>query len=168
MSQLKPHDVAVALQLVLEPGATYRRLADAVGISQGESHNAVKRLIHARLAATDARVIHKQALLDFLEAGVPYAYAESPGADTRGVPTAHAAPPLAEEFSGAAAYVWPDAAGTVRGQAVTPLYAGAPGTLHRNPALYELLALVDALRVGRARERQRAMHHLRARVQDRV
>lgn len=164
MSQLKPHDVAVALQLALEPGSTFRRLADALGMSQGETHNAIKRLVHARLATAEPRAVRFQALRDFLTGGVPYAFAAEPGADTRGVPTAHAAPPLAAEFGSAAPYVWPDAKGTVRGQAVTPLYAGAPGTAQRNPALYEALALVDALRVGRARERQRALKELLARL----
>jgi hypothetical protein len=36
------------------------------------------------------------------------------------------------------------------------LYAGAPRTAKNNSALYELLTLVDALRIGRARERRLA------------
>lgn len=164
MAHLKPHDVAVALQLVLEPDATYRGLAELVGVSQGEAHNAVKRLTHARLTAVDTRAVNRRALLEFLSNGVPYAFAEEPGADTRGVPTAHAAPPLADDFADAQPYVWPDLNGTARGQAVKPLYPGAPATVRDNPRLYELLALVDALRVGRARERQRALAHLRDRL----
>lgn len=164
MSHLKPHDVAVALQLTLQPDTTYRSLAESVGLSQGEAHNAVKRLTHARLVAADTRAVNRRALLDFLSVGVPYAFAEEPGADARGVPTAHAAPPLVDEFAEVPAYVWPDLHGTTRGQAVKPLYPAAAGTARNNPQLYEMLALVDVLRVGRAWERRRALVHLRARL----
>jgi len=50
--------------------------------------------------------------------------------------------------------------GTVRGASVEPLYEAAPATAIRNPPLYELLALVDAVRLGRARAKQL----LRARI----
>ncbi len=164
MSYLKPHDVAVALQLTLDPEAAYRRLAESAGLSQGEVHNAVKRLAQARLVAAGTRTVNRRALLEFLSAGVPYAFAEVPGPETRGVPTAHAAPPLAEEFSDAPAYVWPHVKGKMRGQSIAPLYAAATATVDHNPALYELLALVDAVRVGRARERQRAIQILKTRL----
>lgn len=164
MVPLKPADVAVALQLCLTPDAPYRALADAVGISNGEAHNAVRRLQDARLLRAGSRTVKTEALLEFLFGGVPYAFAATPGAEVRGVPTAHAAPPLAVEFRGADAYVWPAAEGQVRGASLKPLYAGAAHTATTNPALYELLALVDALRAGRARERQRAREHLRQRL----
>ncbi len=161
---LKPADVAVALQLSLTPDTSYRELAESVGISHGEAHNAVRRLQAARLLRAGSRVVKTEALLEFLSGGVPYAFAATPGADVRGIPTAHAAPPLDVDFTGADAYVWPAAEGRVRGAALEPLYAGAVNTATKNPALYELLALVDALRAGRARERQRARDHLRQRL----
>ena len=43
-----------------------------------------------------------------------------------------------------------------------PLYASVPGAARRNPALYDLLALVDALRIGRARERNLAEKEISA------
>ena len=164
MVPLKPADVAVALQLWLTPDAPYRALAEAVGISHGEAHNAVQRLQAARLLRAGSRSVKAEALLEFLFGGVPYAFAATPGAEMRGVPTAHAAPPLSVDFTGADAYVWPSAEGRVRGATLEPLYPGAVHTVIRNPALYELLALVDALRAGRARERQRAREHLRQRL----
>ena len=164
MSFLRAHDVAVALQLCLTPGLAYRALAEAVGVSQGETHNAVQRLMAARLVRSDTREVNRSQLLDFLIGGVPYAYAVSLGAETRGVPTSHAAPPLKASFPDADAVVWPSADGKVRGAAVEPLYPAAPATARHNPDLYELLALVDALRIGRARERQRARAELRERL----
>jgi hypothetical protein len=161
---LKPADVAVALQLSLTPDAPYRALAEAVGISHGEAHNAVQRLQTARLLRAGSRSVKTEALLEFLFGGVPYAFAVTPGAEMRGVPTAHAAPPLATDFIAADAYVWPSVEGQVRGASLEPLYAGAVKTATTNPTLYELLALVDALRAGRARERQRARDYLRRRI----
>ena len=54
------------------------------------------------------------------------------------------------------ATVWPHAEGPVRGIALIPLYPSVPAAALRNPALYENLALFDALRMGRARERNLA------------
>lgn len=161
---LKPADVAVALQLSLTPDAPYRELARAVGISHGEAHNAVRRLQAARLLRVGSRTVKPEALLEFLLGGVPYVFAASPGAEVRGVPIAHAAPPLSADLVAADAYVWPSAEGLVRGESLEPLYAGAVRTAAENPALYELLTLVDALRAGRARERQRARDYLRQRL----
>lgn len=134
----------------------YRALAEAVGLSQGETHNAVRRLAAARLVRPDTRAVHRGGLLEFLAGGVPYVFPAEPGPETRGVPTAHSAPPLAAEFPDADAVVWPAVGGERRGAGLEPLYAGAPATAQKNPPLYMLLTLVDVLRVGRARERQRA------------
>jgi hypothetical protein len=74
------------------------------------------------------------------------------------MPTAWAAPVLSGKISGSEQMppVWPDPEGKVQGTAVQPLYRSVPHAARRNPALYDLLALVDALRIGRARERSLA------------
>jgi DNA-binding Lrp family transcriptional regulator len=158
---LRPQDVAVALQLVLTPGAPFRALAEATGLSQGEVHNAVGRLASARLVRLDARAPLRAALTEFLESGVPYAFAAHAGAETRGVATAHGAPSVAAEFPDAEPLVWPDPKGRIRGAAVAPLLPAAARLPDTNPSLYDLLALVDVLRLGRTRERQRARRVLR-------
>ena len=71
MPPLKPQDIAVALQLALTPGVTYAALAAATGLSQGEVHNAVRRLRGARLVLADAAQVHATALMEFLDDGVP-------------------------------------------------------------------------------------------------
>jgi hypothetical protein len=60
--------------------------------------------------------------------------------------------------------VWPDANGEYRGLEFAPLYRSAPQAAKRDPVLYELLALVDAVRGGRARERQIAGDELKKRL----
>jgi hypothetical protein len=160
---LRPADVAVALELALRPGQGLVPLATAVGISLGEAHNAVSRLRRARLLRPDERRVVASALADFLVHGVPYAFPGELGAQVGGVPTAHAGPPLAKVFRGDPV-VWPSVDGTVRGDSLVPLYPAAPRLAGRVPDLYELLTLVDAIRVGRARERTRAAALLRERL----
>lgn len=153
---LRPHDVAVALQLVLTPEVTFAALAKAVGLSLGESHNSVRRLQHAKLVSSVRRRTVVPALRDFLIFGVPYAFPADVGPETRGVPTAHSAPPLAERISSADAVVWPSERGNMRGRGLLPLCSSAALLAESNPELYHLLALVDAIRIGRARERNLA------------
>jgi hypothetical protein len=161
---LRPSDVVVGLQLALQPGQPYAALATATGISLGAAHNAVQRLVAARLVSQETRAAVEPRLLEFLLGGVPYAFPAALGPETRGVPTAYGAPPLAARSSTASVPVWASATGTARGPAVTPLYPGAPALATSNRPLYELLALVDALRIGQARDRQRAGEALRQRV----
>ena len=60
--------------------------------------------------------------------------------------------------------MWPFPDGHHRGVSLDPLYKTAPAAALRDPFLYELLALIDALREGRARERKLAEKELIARI----
>lgn len=172
---LKPLDLVVCLELAAGGGRrrTYGELARAVGLSASETNRAVQRAVEAGLLLTaphpdEKPRPHARALLDFLEHGVRYAFAAVPGKVVRGLPTAHSAPPLDAHFQRAAELplVWPDPEGTHRGQAVEPLYRTVPAVARRNPRLYELLALVDAVRCGGARERKLALEELERRILD--
>ena len=152
----KPQDVVVALKLALEDSfSSYAELGQALGLSASEAHAAVRRLADARLVDPDTKQVKREALRNFLVHGVPYAFPAIPKEVTRGMPTAWAAPAMAEKISSSDQIppVWPDPQGQVQGAAVQPLYASVPGAARRDPELYRILALVDALRIGRARER---------------
>jgi hypothetical protein len=56
--------------------------------------------------------------------------------------------------------VWPYAEGKVRGISITPLYKGAPKAALLDSRFYGVLALSDAIRSGRARERNLAIELL--------
>ena len=60
--------------------------------------------------------------------------------------------------------VWPDARGNSKGQAVKPLYKSAPKAVKLDPYLYELLALVDAIRLGNTRESSLAKNLLEGKL----
>ena len=163
----KPQDVVVALLLALEQGArTYAELGQTLGMSASEVHAAVRRLREARLIDPETREVRVEALRNFLVHGVPYAFPASQKEITRGMPTAGAAPALADKIrsSDQLPPVWPDPNGKVQGSAVEPLYPSVPGAARRHPMLYELLALVDALRIGRARERGLAEKEIAVRL----
>ena len=108
--------------------------------------------------------MNRLALLEFLEHGLRYVFPARPGNVKRGVPTAHSGPILSAEIDrDGGAYVWASPNGTVRGREIEPLVPRASELPERSPRTYEALSLVDALRVGRARERELAGRALRER-----
>lgn len=155
---LRPQDVLIALKLTLVSPGRGHDLAEPLGLSSAEVYAALKRLVTCDLAREDPRsavpLVLRRNLLEFLLHGVRYVYPAVRGEPTRGVPTGHAAPPLAAELVGdSLPPVWPHPLGTVRGYAFAPIYRSAPDAALQDPQLYELLALLDALRAGNARER---------------
>lgn len=164
----KAQDILVVLKLALssEGGESFAALAKALGMSASEVHASVGRLEEARLLEGESRAVRRKPLVEFLVHGVPYAFPAAAGEMTRGTPTAWAAPVMAGKVAGndAEALVWPDPNGTKKGLAVEPLYRSAPIAAKNDPALYELLALVDALRLGRARERAIAAREIERRL----
>jgi DNA-binding Lrp family transcriptional regulator len=159
----KPQDVLVALKLSLEEQRlSYADLGIALGLSASEAHASVRRLIEARLVDPDTRQVRREALRNFLVHGVPYVFPASLGSITRGTPTAWAAPVMAGIINSSEQIppVWPDAEGSVQGASVQPLYPSVPAVARKDPELYNLLALVDAIRIGRARERNYATEEI--------
>jgi hypothetical protein len=165
---LKPQDVYVLLALSVRRGApwTFAALARELGISPSELHAAVERAELSHLLDRSTRRPHVRNLLEFIEHGIRYAFPASPGPLDRGVPTAFSAAPLDGLLAGAGgpALVWPYADGNTTGVAISPLYSSVPAAALRVPVLYERLALVDAIRIGRPREVAVAVEALRARM----
>jgi hypothetical protein len=159
---LKPQDfyLLLALAACRDQGTTYPELAAFSGLSMSEVHAALKRAEAARLLVFDAKRprILLPAFKEFLFHGAKYAFPATRGSVVGGVPTAHAAAPLKAQIAPSAdpPPVWPSIAGTTRGMALLPLYPSAPAAALRSPALYENLALFDAIRAGNARERSLA------------
>jgi hypothetical protein len=160
---LKPQDLLVVLKIAVSPRLwTYAGLADELGISASEVHASLKRAQVARLVGgstgEDMNPI-RASVHEFVLHGVKYAFPAILGAPTRGMPTAYAGPSLRVMLTQAAEElppVWPHSGGTVRGYALYPLYPSVPSASERDPTLYEALALVDAIRIGAARERELA------------
>lgn len=143
-------------------------LAREVGISSSEVHKAIQRSMVSQLVAPRPDLgmwtVQRRNLLEFLLHGLRYVFPAERGALTRGIPTGVAAPILESHFgpSDEPPAVWPHAEGTARGQSLEPLYPSVPFAASRDPNLYAALAVVDALRSGRARERAVAAEVMRA------
>ncbi|MBI3565413.1 MAG: hypothetical protein HY079_09480 [Elusimicrobia bacterium] len=165
---IKPQDVLVLLKLCLWRDREWRHvdLAAELGLSQTEVSFALERCRSSGLLDSAKKRVLRSSLLEFLEHGLKYVYPVQPGAVCRGMPTAHSAPPLSKRIRSDPddQYVWPWAEGSLRGQAIAPLYESVPVAAEKDPRLHELLALVDAVRVGRARERAIALEELESRV----
>src|SRR5258708_20077513 len=108
LQPLKPLGVVVGLRLAEAPEAKYEQLSAGLGISASAAHASVRRLQAAGLLRPSSRVVNRLALAEFLEHGVRYAFPSHPGLEVRGVPTAHAAPPLAGPIVADAVLWWPN------------------------------------------------------------
>jgi hypothetical protein len=165
---LKPQDIVIMLKLVVRNGSqwSYVELAYELAMSASEVHAGVKRALAARLMDMQRKVPVKSNLLEFLIHGVKYAYPPERGSLTRGMATGYAAQPLKALITQPddPPPVWPDPQGQVRGYEFSPLYSSVPHACKVDPKLYELLALVDAIRDGRARERKIAVKEIQSRI----
>ena len=141
------------------------QVAADVGLSTSQVHLSLRRLTHSRLIDDQGRP-NLRSVEEFLVHGVKYSFPARRGEPTRGIPTAHGAPPVSERLAATSELppVWPAPEGKVRGITFEPLHKTAPLAAAKDPTLYELLALIDALRDGRARERQIAERELGVRL----
>lgn len=160
MMELKPQDLLVLLKVAAHPPQrwTYAALGEALAMSASETHASVKRAVASGLAVAPGRGEWspvRPSLLEFMLHGVRYIWPTTPGPVKRGVPTAFGVEPLASMLTAAQseAPVWAHPTGSAKGPTLSPLYRTAPQAALADPALHRLLALLDALRTGRARER---------------
>lgn len=163
---MRPHDITVLLKIIsygTEPWLQ-KPMATELVISQSELSKSIVRSKNAGLLDESGRKVRRLALMDFLENGIAYVFPQHPGSMVRGIATSHSASPLKEQIQSDENYVWPSAKGKMKGQAIMPLYKTLPEAALKDAKLYEMLALVDAIRVGSARERKLAISELKKRV----
>ncbi|HEY0821807.1 MAG TPA: hypothetical protein VGD46_23735 [Rhizobacter sp.] len=136
--------------------------ASAVGLGRPAARQIDKRVAApARSHLDSGAVVNRHNLAEFALHGAKYVFPPERLPVGPGVPTSHAAPAFAGVFApGHEPLVWPHPQGSVRGEGLAPLHPCVPGAALSDPALYELLALFDALRAGRARERGMAQTRL--------
>ena len=163
---MKPQDVVILLKIIALNNDNWQQipLAHSLKMSQSELRQSVSRSKYACLLDDNGKKVMRQALYDFLQYGLAVVFPANPGAVVRGIPTAHSTAPLNKEISSGEDYVWPFAKGNVRGHGITPLYASVPQAALDDEQLHALLALADALRVGKAREKNMAVQELKNRI----
>jgi hypothetical protein len=184
---LKPQDIVILLKIIsieVSHQDSYEmrlqnRLAVHLCMSASEVNAGMKRLIFSGLLSPVIsndrmkKVIYlpnKKACEECLVSGVKYFFPVEFGAYSRGIVTSYAAPIMAEHFilGDDPAPVWPHGEGNVRGVALEPLYRSVPKSISQFPdrQFYDLLALIDVIRSGRARERSIAIRLLKEKLYD--
>lgn len=164
---MRPQDIVVLARMLIpsEGRPLNVQIARDLSMSPSEVGQSLERSRRAGMWDPQKHSPMRHAVLEFLLYGVKYVFPAVLGAVSRGLPTAHSAPPLARLISGETeSYVWPWSRGTHRGQTILPLYHTVPEAAANLPPLHEMLALIDALRVGRARERNLARELLEERI----
>lgn len=184
---LKPQDIVILLKIISveflcqdkHEILLQNRLAVHLCMSASEVNAGMKRLIFSGLLSPvisndrTKKVIYlpnKKACEECLISGVKYFFPVAFGAYSRGIVTSYAAPIMAEHFilGDDPVPVWPYGDGNMRGVTLEPLYRSVPKSISQFPddQFYGLLVLVDAIRSGRARERNIAIQLLKEKFYD--
>ncbi len=166
---IKPQDIVILLKIISLQGHSWKSLdlAHDLYVSPSEVSESLRRCVYAGLLDSSKKMVYRRALLDLLLFGIKYVFPQKPGPMTRGIPTAHSAPPLSTLIHSVKdTYVWEEKDGDVRGEAIIPLYPTVPKAVKKDASLYEFLALVDAIRVGKSREHRIASDQLKKRILD--
>lgn len=181
---LKPQDIVILLKLLsmitlsknnTESLLTQNKLALHLCMSVSEVNVGLNRLIRSKLLGEqDPSERNPRKPKTFLPVqvaceeclifGVKYFFPPIISEYTVGIPTRYAAPILRNKLiqDQDPIPIWPCVEGTDKGVALLPLYPSVPRSLIQYPdqLFYDLLALIDAIRAGDARERKLAANIL--------
>lgn len=103
------------------------------------------------------------ALQEWLSYGVRYAYPVKRSGFGRGMPTAWNCPFIQSEMvAPIPATVWAIPGGEVEGVIIEPIHPKMPIAAKADTGLYQVMALVDAIRMGKPRELAIARKELKA------
>ena len=189
---LKSQDIVILLKMLAIRGLleensdklfSQSQLATHLCMSASEVNAGIKRLIQAGLLG----LVYKEELLqrfprnrifqpvakaceECLISAVKYFFPGELGEYNRGIVTSYAAPVFEKQITlgNDPVPIWPYAEGNTLGLALEPLYPSVPKSImqYPDPAFYDLLTLIDAIRSGRARERNMAVTLLREKLNE--
>ncbi|WP_430411036.1 hypothetical protein [Kordia sp.] len=164
---MRPHDIAILLKIASKGNEKWymKDLAHELSISPSEISESIYRSVIGGLISSDKRSLKKLALLDFLKSGLKYVYPQQPGAMVRGIGTSISASPLNKEIVSIDRFVWAFGEGNMRGQVIEPLHPKTPEACLKDKKYYELMALTDAIRIGKVREQNIAFDMLREKIE---
>lgn len=151
---MRPQDLVVLLKIISKGKQAWfnKDLAYELFLSQSEISESLNRSKIAGLINADGKKVHRQSLMEFIQHGLHYVFPAIPEGPANGIPTAHSHPVMKEEFESNQVFVWPDIEGKDYGLSIDPLYKDVVKAIKIDSKLHTLLALIDVLRIGRARE----------------
>lgn len=161
---MKPQDIIILIKLNIWQQGRWRLvpLAESLFLSKSEVHLGIGRLKQAGLYDEIREAPKKSAMQEFIIHGLRYTFPAELGAPTRGIVTGITSDFMTNHIvaSKDEIYVWPSAEGKAKGFALSPLYKNVPEAITADRRLYHYLALIDVLRIGRAREQTIAKEEL--------
>jgi hypothetical protein len=169
---LKPQDIfaAAALTLCGAKHPSHAELAVLLRVSPSTVYESLKRLKQARLTSSSEHgpVIAKGRFFEFLVHAVPTLYFPQKTEVVRGIPTAMWAPQFKDKLGANKDIisVWPYTKGKEVGEGLTPIYPTVPLACSQNMELYQFMAAIEVLRIGKARERESATAYLQGFLND--
>jgi len=166
--EMKPQDILVLAKIVSmgENPWKGRDLATELCISEAEISESLNRSKYARLLDFSKRKVNVAAFLEFLEHGIRYVYPATIKGSQRGFLTAFSAAPLRKKITSQTTTVWASENGTAFGESIEPLYPAVVLAIQKDKTLYELMSLIEAIRIGRVREINLAKNELKTRFKN--
>ncbi len=155
---LNGRDIVVVAKLSVDPGKrTIAGFADELHMPHASVQRSLKKLEEAGLCNWKLGVAPAGPAIDLFTSGVRFLVPPRFVGQSRGVATAWSASPLKSEIRRVGEeldYVWPYQRGESYGVALEPLDRSVPQIAQESSRLWQLLALIDATRIGGARERE--------------
>jgi len=162
-NNLRPQDILLAAKIAVIGSKSWNQklIASELNLSQTEIAFSLKRLKTHKLLDED-QTIKRAALYEFLVHGLKYVFPLVVGPKGRGIKTALSFGSMQKIFrlSESDTMVWPDPDGNVRGQLIEPLYNTVPFASKNDEKLYELMSLIDVIRLGGSRQTKLASANL--------
>lgn len=156
VGNVQSSDLLILLGILREESDwSVRSLAHVLHLPQAAVQRSLVRLDETPAYDAARRRVSPSAVETLLRHAVPFVAPARLGAPTRGVRTAWAAPPLLDRLVAVDELppVWPAPDADARGLSVEPLHPAAVELSRSDPWMYEMLALVDGVRLGDARVR---------------
>lgn len=140
-------------------------LEKSTGISKSQISLSMKRCSDLKLLLIRDKIpyVNTKELLNTVIPALRFFFPVKKMGNARGMPISYSAPFLYDKILSGKKLpmVWEYANGTVIGEAIEPLYKTVPYAASKDPLLYELLVLVDSVRLNAPREKQVALDQLR-------
>ncbi len=164
---LQAVDCVILIKLIAqkENEMTHRDLAEALLLSRATISVGLRRLLQSGLVRSEIETNKLTPIMaaaeEFILHGLKYVFPAEVGKFTKGVATGIAAPVFEGKLvlGNDPLFVWPYEHGQVKGLALKPLSPSVPKAVASSgdKKFYDLLALIDVMRQGRARERNMAV-----------
>ena len=153
---MRPYDILIALKIVSFNSEDWRiiDIAYNIHLSPSEVYDGINRLHKAEIMHMRKHVVKKH-FVEFLIHGVKYCFPAIPGIKSRGILTAHSSEFFKKIISDYKkdTYVWPSEKGNASGTSIIPFHKNIPEFIQKDRFMYEYLSYIDAIRIGRKREK---------------